>query len=53
MVEQIEARLMAFRMANVPVLADVDFDLALTRTAQAATAVREGIAGYVLLVAEK
>jgi ubiquinone/menaquinone biosynthesis C-methylase UbiE len=53
MVEQIEARLMAFRMAKVPALADVDFDLALTRTAQAAKAVQEGIAGYVLLIAEK
>ena len=53
MVEQIEARLIAFRMAKVPALADVDFDFALTRTAQAAKAVREGIAGYVLLIAEK
>ncbi|MGH9026342.1 MAG: class I SAM-dependent methyltransferase [Acidimicrobiia bacterium] len=53
MVEQIDARLRAFRMAKVAALADVDFDLALTRTAQAAEAVEDGIAGYVLLVAEK
>lgn len=53
MVEQIDARLVAFRMAKVPALADVDFDLARERTAQAARAVRDGIAGYSLLVAEK
>ena len=53
MVEQIDARVRAFRMAKVPALADVDFDLALTRTAQAEKAVRDGIAGYVLLIAEK
>ena len=53
MIEQIEARLIAFRMAKVPALADVDFDLALTRTAQAAKAVRDGIAGYCLLIAKK
>jgi arsenite methyltransferase len=53
MVEQIEARLIAFRMAKVPALAEVDFDLALTRTAQAAKAVRDGIAGYTLIIAEK
>jgi hypothetical protein len=53
MVEQIEARLIAFRMAKVPALADIDFDVALTRTAQAAKAVRDGIAGYSLLVAIK
>ena len=53
MVEQIDARLVAFRMAKLPALADVDFDLARERTAQAARAVRDGIAGYSLLVAEK
>ena len=42
MVEQIDARLVAFRMAKVPALADVDFDLARERTAQAARAVRDG-----------
>jgi arsenite methyltransferase len=53
MVEQIDARLVAFRMAKVPALVDVDFDLARERTAQAARAVRDGIAGYSLLMAEK
>jgi arsenite methyltransferase len=53
MVEQIDARLVAFRMAKLPALADVDFDLARERTAQAARAVRGGIAGYSLLVATK
>ena len=53
MVEQIDARLIAFRMAKLPALADVDFDLARERTAQAARAVRDGIAGYSLLVAQK
>src|SRR5690349_12619764 len=53
MVEQIDARLVAFRMAKLPALASVDFDLARERTAQAARAVRDGIAGYSLLVATK
>jgi arsenite methyltransferase len=53
MIDQIDARLRAFRMAKVAALADVDFELALRRTAQAARAVRDGIAGYTLLVAEK
>jgi hypothetical protein len=45
--------LVAFRMAKLPALAGVDFDLARERTAQAARAVRDGIAGYSLLVATK
>lgn len=53
MIDQIDARLMAFRMTNTPALAGVDFDVARQRTALAAEAVREGIAGYALLVAEK
>jgi hypothetical protein len=53
MIEQIDARLLAFRMANLTALADVDFDLARERTAQAARAVRDGIVGYSLLTAEK
>ncbi len=53
MIEQIDARLVAFRMAKLPALADVDFDLARERNAQAARAVRDGIAGYSLLVAQK
>ncbi|HUR23934.1 MAG TPA: methyltransferase domain-containing protein, partial [Acidimicrobiales bacterium] len=53
MIDQIDARLMAFRMTAAPALAGVDFDVARQRTALAAEAVREGIAGYALLVAEK
>ena len=53
MIEQIDARLVAFRMAKVPALEGVDFDTARERTALAAQAVRDGIAGYTLLVAEK
>jgi hypothetical protein len=53
MIEQIDARLVAFRLAKVPALEGVDFELARERTALAARAVGEGIAGYTLLVAEK
>lgn len=53
MIEQIDARLMAFRMAKVPALEGIDFDTARQRTALAAQAVRDGIAGYTLLIAEK
>ncbi len=53
MIEQIDARLVAFRMAKVPALESIDFDTARHRTALAAQAVRDGIAGYTLLVAEK
>ena len=53
MIEQIDARLVAFRIAKVPALAGIDFDLARERTALAAQAVRDGVAGYKLLVAEK
>lgn len=53
MIEQIDARLVAFRMAGVPALESIDFDLARERTALAARAVRDGVAGYALLVAEK
>jgi ubiquinone/menaquinone biosynthesis C-methylase UbiE len=53
MVDQIDARLRAFRMVKVPALAAIDFDVALDRTALAARAVGDGIAGYSLLVAEK
>ena len=53
MIEQIDARLIAFRMAKVAALEGIDFDTARTRTALAAQAVRDGIAGYTLLVAEK
>ncbi len=53
MIEQIDARLVAFRMAKVPGLEGVDFEVARERTALAARAVREGVAGYSLLVVEK
>jgi hypothetical protein len=53
MIEQIDARLVAFRMAKVPALENIDFDVARERTALAAQAVRDGIAGYTLIVAEK
>ncbi len=53
MIEQIDARLVAFRMARVPGLEGIDFDVARERTALAAKAVQDGVAGYSLLVAEK
>ena len=53
MIEQIDARLVAFRMTKVPALDGIDFDTARQRVALAAQAVRDGIAGYTLLVAEK
>ena len=53
MIEQIDARLTALRVVQSPVLAGVDFDQARQRTALAAKAVGDGIAGYTLLVAEK
>jgi arsenite methyltransferase len=53
MVEEIDARLRALRMirATVPALERVDLDRALDLCAQAAAAVRDGVAGYALLVA--
>jgi len=53
MIDQIDARLVAFRMAKVPALDSIDFDQARRRVAAAGRAVQEGIAGYKLLVAEK
>lgn len=53
MVRQIDDRLVAFKIAKVPALDSVDFEAARRRTAQAAEAVRDGIAGYKLLVASK
>lgn len=53
MIDQIDARLVAFKMAGVAALESVDFDQARRRTALAAQAVKDGIAGYKLLVAEK
>ncbi|MEO6120667.1 MAG: methyltransferase domain-containing protein, partial [Acidimicrobiales bacterium] len=53
MIEQIDARLVAFRMAKVPALATIDFDQARSRVALAARAVSDGVAGYALLVATR
>ncbi|TQF02796.1 methyltransferase domain-containing protein [Kitasatospora acidiphila] len=56
MVEQIDARLRALRIAGaaVPGFAEpVDLDRALALTAHAARAVDDGTAGYALLVAQK
>jgi len=53
MVRQIDDRLVAFKIAKVAALESIDFDAARRRTAQAAQAVADGIAGYKLLVATK
>ncbi len=53
MIEQIGARLTALRVVRSPAVAGIDFDTARERTALAAKAVRDGVAGYTLLVAEK
>jgi arsenite methyltransferase len=55
MVEQIDARLRALRMVRpaLPALAGIDLDRALELTALAADAVRDGVAGYVLVVAQR
>ena len=53
MIDQIDARLVAFRMAKVAALESIDFDTARERAALAARAVADGIAGYSLLVAHK
>ncbi len=54
MIEQIDARLRAFRIAEVPALESIDFDAALERVAALAEpAGADGIAGYTLIVAEK
>jgi arsenite methyltransferase len=55
MVEEIDARLRTLRMirASVPALDGVDLDRALELCAEAAAAVRDGVAGYAMLVAER
>ena len=53
MIEQIDARLVAFKIAKLPAIEEIDFDLARRRTALAAQAVTDGIAGYKLLVAAR
>lgn len=53
MIEQIDARLVAFKMAGVAALETIDFDQARRRVALAGQAVADGIAGYKLVVAEK
>ena len=53
MVEEIDARLRALRMirTTVPAMEGIDFDGALDICARAAVAVRDGVAGYAMLVA--
>lgn len=53
MISQIDARLVAFKIAGLAALEAIDFEAARRRVGLAAQAVREGIAGYKLLVAEK
>jgi SAM-dependent methyltransferase len=53
MIQQIDDRLVAFKIAQLPAIEAIDFDLARQRTALAAEAVRDGIAGYKLLVAAR
>ncbi|MGH9190479.1 MAG: class I SAM-dependent methyltransferase [Acidimicrobiales bacterium] len=53
MIDQIDARLVAFKIAGVAALESIDFEQARRRVALAAQAVADGIAGYKLLVAEK
>jgi arsenite methyltransferase len=53
MIEQIDARLDPVRLGRVPALEGVDVELAREHTATAARAVRDGVAGYALMVAEK
>ncbi|MGH9286212.1 MAG: class I SAM-dependent methyltransferase [Acidimicrobiales bacterium] len=53
MIDQIDARLRAFRIAGLPALEGFDYDKAMERVGLAARAVADGIAGYALLVAEK
>lgn len=52
MIEQIDGRLRALKMMSLPGV-EIDFGSALGYTAHAARAVRQGMAGYHLLVAEK
>lgn len=53
MIQQIDDRLVAFKIAKLAALESIDFDQARQRTALAAQAVKDGIAGYKLLVATK
>ena len=53
MVETIDARLVAYGMANAPALAGVDVDAVRQKVAIAAAAVADGVAGYSLVVAAK
>ncbi len=53
MIEQIDAGLASGPLAGAPVLQGVDVELARDRNAMAARLVRDGIAGYALMVAQK
>lgn len=52
MIEDFDSRLVASRLARLPALEGLDYELARDRTAMAACAVRDGSAGYALMVAE-
>jgi SAM-dependent methyltransferase len=53
MIDAVEARLIALRLAGVPLLAAVDPDGVREVASSAREAVADGVAGYVLMVAEK
>jgi SAM-dependent methyltransferase len=53
MIRAVDDRLVALRMLKLAALESIDFDVARDRTAMAARAVADGIAGYKLLVARK
>ena len=53
MIEKIDARLTALAMIKPPVLRGIDIDDVRDKVAMAANAVREGTAGYSLIVAGK
>jgi arsenite methyltransferase len=52
MIERVDVGLVASRVDEVPALEGVDVEQARERTAMAARAVRDGTAGYALMVAE-
>jgi len=53
MIEMIDARLAAFAMLDAPAFRGIDIDTVRAKVAVAAKAVRDGVAGYSLLVAQK
>ncbi len=53
MIDTIDARLTAYRLAGAPALAGIDLDSVRRKVAVAARAVTDGVAGYSLIVASK